>query len=220
MQRSTKVLEISGLKEQVEKLEELRTDKSATSIETQHDILMDITNKLSSMITREEESKYYAERFLNSSNFQLSYFAELMDGSQTYKKFLNIMEYELRLLRGFVAASMQRGPMAAVRRYDQRRKELRPLIDACDHFRIASMALKTYVEICNSEKVEQLFELKYLDASKLNKDEFSRLFENYRLKLNCFEGEIFERKPELFVTKIDFNQPINNMWKNLVAATI
>jgi hypothetical protein len=220
LQKSMKVLEISGLKEQVEKLEELRADRSPRSIATQHDILLDITTKISSMMTREGESKYYTETFLNSSDFQLSYFAELMDGSQTYKKFLNIMEYELRLLRGFVGASMQRGVTAAIRRFDEGRKTLRPLVDASDHFRVASMALKTYVEICNSEKVEQLFELKSLDAKKLNKEEFSRLRENYLLKLKFFEEKIYEKKPELFVTNIDFNQPTNNMWKNLIAATV
>lgn len=220
IQRSMKVLEKTGLKERIDELEKLRKDRSVSSIETQHDIMIDLAMELSSMVTREEESKYYAERFLNSSNFQLSYFAELMNGSQTYKKFLNVMEYELRLLKGFVRASMQRGATAAVKRHDQRRRALHPLIDASDRFRIAAMALKTYVEICNSEKVEQLFELKSLDGNKLNKEEFSRLFADHRSKRSYFESEIFERKPELFMINIDFNQPINNMWKKLVVAAV
>lgn len=220
MQKSMKALEISGLKEQVEKMEKLRTDRSTESIATQQGILLDMTAKLTSMMTREEESKFYSDRFLNSSDFQLSYFAELINGSQTYRKFLNIMEHELRLLRGFVGASMQRSVKAAIIRFDEGRKILRPLVDVCDHFRLASMTLKTYVEICNSEKVEQLFELKPLDGKKLNKEEFNRLRENYRLKLKIFEEKIFEKKPELFATEIDFNQPTNNMWKNLVVATL
>jgi phage anti-repressor protein len=219
IERSLNVLEESGLKDRIERLEELQKDASASSVEEQHAILIDMAMELSSIISREEESRFYAGTFLKSSNFQLSYFAELMRGSQAYKKFLNVMQYELRILRGYVRASIQRSPQAAMRRHNERRKELRPLVDTCDIFRVASMSLKTYVEICNSERVDQLFEPKPLDAKKLDKEQFQRLFSNYISKLEYLEDKIFERKPEIFTTKIDFNQPINSMWKKLVIAT-
>ena len=219
VQMSLNRIEELGLKDRIERLEALRKDESPESIAERHDLLIDFTKELATMMTREELSRFYVNKFFNSSSFQLSYFGELMRGSQTYKKFLTLMEYELRILRGFVRASMKRSTSSAIHKHRERRRELRPIVDACDLFRPASMALKTYVEICNSDKVEQIFEPKYLDANKLEKQEFQRLLSIYVPRLDHFREKIFERKPDLFTSKIDFNQPINNMLRKMVTLT-
>lgn len=208
-----------GLKDRIERLEALRKDQSMKSVAERHDLLIDLTREIATMMSREEQSRFYVNKFLNSSNFQLSYFGELMRGAQTHKKFLNLMEHEMRILRGFVRASMKRSIRSAMRRHRERRRELRPIVDACDLFRPVSMSLKTYVEICNSDKVEQIFEPKSLDASKLDKQEFQRLLSVYDSRLDYLRDKIFERKPDLFASRIDFNQPINNMFRKMVTLT-
>jgi hypothetical protein len=96
IQKSMIALEKTGLKSRIDKLEELRKNKEPSSFIEQHDIVIDIMTELSSMLTDEEESGFYVGRYLDSSGFQLSYFAELMSGSQVYKKYLNVLEYELK----------------------------------------------------------------------------------------------------------------------------
>ena len=212
-------IEELGLKDRIERLEELRKDKSIESVSERHDLLIDLTKEIATMMNREEQSRFYVNKFFNSSNFQLSYFSELMRGSQTHKKFLNLMEYEMRILKGFVRASMKRSTRSAMRAHRERRKELRPIVDACDLFRPASMSLKTYVEICNSDKVEQIFKAKSLDANKLEKQEFQRLLSIYVSRLDYFRDKIFERKPDLFTSRINFNQPISNMLRKMITLT-
>lgn len=219
IQRSLDTVKKLGLKDRVERLEELKEATSMSSVAEKHDILIDLTKELTTLMNREELSRYYVNKFFNSSNFQLSYFGELMRGSQTYKKFLNLMEYELRILRGFVRASMQRSVRSAMTTHKERRRQLRPIVDASDSFRTASMTLKIYVEICNSKSVKQLFEPKPLDANKLEKQEFQRLLSIYVSRLDYLRDKIFERKPELFTLRIDFNQPTANMWKKMITLT-
>jgi phage anti-repressor protein len=220
IQKSLDAVKKFGLKKKIERLEELKEVTSMSSVAEQHDILINITKELVAMMSREEQSRFYVNRFFNSSNFQLSYFGELMRGAQTYKKFLNLMEYELRILRGFVRASMRRSTSSAMITHKERRRQLRPIVDACDLFRKASMSLKTYVEICNSESVKQLFEPKHLDANKLDKQEFQRLFSIYISRLDYLRDKIFERKPELFTSKIDLNQPTARLWKKMITSAV
>jgi len=219
MQKSLEAVEKLGLKERIDRLEELRESTSLSDYAEAHDILIDIAKELSTSMSREDESRYFVKKFFGS-NFALSYFSDLMRGSQTYNKFLNLMEYELRLMRGYVRAAMQRSIDYAMKIHKARRVELRPMVNASDAYRTASMTLKTYVEICNSEKVEDLFEQKMLDKNKLDEQEFKRLFSNYLIKLDYLRDKLFERKPELFTSKVDFTLPINNMWKNMATLTI
>jgi len=219
VQKTLKALEERGLKSKIDRLEELRESTSLSDYAEVHDIIIDIAKELSASMSREEESRYFVRRFL-SSNFRLSYFSELMRGSQTYNKFLNLMEFELRLLRGYVKAAMQRSVDYAMKIHKARRKQLRPIVDASDKYQIASMRMKTYVEICNSEKIEHLFEPKKLDVNKVDKQEFQLLFSDYIEKLDYLRDKLFERKPELFTSKVDFTQPVNNMWKRMASLTV
>ena len=209
-----------GLKNKIDRLEELRESTSMVSSAERHDIIIDITKELATMMSQEEQGRYYVNEFFESSNFALSYFGDLMRGSRIYKRYLNLMEYELRILRNLVRASIKRSTHSAMITHKKRRRELRPIVDACDSYRLASMTLKTYVEICNSEKIEQIFKTESIDANKLDKQEFQRLLSNYTSKLDNLSDKLFERKPELFTTKIDFNKPINNMWRNMILSTV
>lgn len=217
---SLETVEKVGLKNKIERLEELRETTSMSSSVERHDIIIDITRELATMMSQEEQSRYYVNEFFKSSNFALSYFSDLMRGSRIYKRYLNLMEYELRILRNLVRASMKRSTHSAMITHKKRRRKLRPIVDACDSYRIASMTLKTYVEICNSERVEQIFETESIDANRLDKQESQRLLSNYLSKLDYLSNRLFERKPELFTTKIDFNKPINNMWRKMILSTV
>jgi len=216
VERSLKVTEETGIKKKLDKLQELRGDNTTSSIAEQHDLLIELAGALSNLLSSEQEGRFYANEFFNSSNFSLSYFGELMRGSQTYRKFLALTEYELRILRGYIRASMQRSSHAALLAHKQKVRELRPVVDAYDSFRTALMSLKTYVEMCNSEKIEDMFEPKWLNAVKVDKQEFQRLYSNYSSKLDAFRDRIFDKKSDLFLSRIDFNAPVYDMWKKMI----
>jgi hypothetical protein len=216
---SFSIIEKLGLSDQIKRLEELRGSTSPSDIKEAADIMAHISGKLCRMITADEVAQFYAKRFLNS-NFFISYFSELLRGFQTYNKFLILMENEIRKMERFVGLAMKRGTPHAMKVRNEFRRKLRPIIDACDDYSTSLMTLKVYVELSNSEKIEDLFQPKVFSMDKLDKNEYERLFSDYVMKLDSLRNELFKYKPDIFVSRVNFAQPIPELWKKLVALTV
>jgi hypothetical protein len=141
--------------------------------------LLGIVQFFKGRFKKEIDSRYSVEanRFLNS-NLPLSFFSRTSMFTDTYEKYLDVIERVVRrheLLQNLPGVR-DKGKASKVQMSIMKRK-LAPIIDQMDICTIESLSLRLYVSIWSANDIKEIEEPHFLDIKKLE----SAYFEEYCL---------------------------------------